>query len=183
MIARELQLLLAIVLVLSAVALLKPERITLAEPTTRQRSTTQKNESVQDGMQWVRQPVVLVEATLPADLPSTDVTLIAPPELIELASSEPAPMMAPTPNVIYLGRLKQAQEDYVFLDAGEGARAYKQGDTLTGNWQVTRITGQTVKLRDRHLGTVREVKMFRENTQQMGTDNRTQSLSRGLPIQ
>lgn len=180
-VSRELQLLLALVVALSAVALLKPEPLSLAEPAARQRLGSESKVAIQGQTLWSRQPVVLDETLLPGYIPPPDASVIEAPQRYVQELSAPVPMSSPEPNIVYLGRLQRAQESYVFLDAGEGGRALKQGDLLNGNWQVSRITEHYVQLRDRKSGSTRKVSMARNNEQGTSTGVNEVSHAQGSP--
>lgn len=180
-VSRELQLSLALVVALSAVALLKPEPLPLAEPAARQRQGSESKVAIEGQTLWSRQPVVLDETSLPGYIPPPDTSVIDPPESYVQELSDPLPMLPPEPNVVYLGRLQRAQESYVFLDVGEGAQAFKQGDLLNDSWQVSRITEHYVQLRDRQSGSTRRVSMERNNEQDTGAGASEVSHAQGSP--
>lgn len=180
-VSRELQLSLALVITLSAVALLKPEPLSLAEPAARQRQSSESKVAIQGQTLWSRQPVVLDETSLPGYIPLPDASAIDPPEPYVQELSDQVPMSSPEPNIVYLGRLQRAQESYVFLDTGEGAQAFKQGDLLNDSWQVSRITEHYVQLRDRQSGSTRRVSMERNNEQDTGAGASEVSHAQGSP--
>lgn len=147
------------VLVLTAIALLKPDGIDpqrFVVPRMRLSSVPAPSSSLADAP-WLRHAAELVKPVessgraISLDAASAMVPEARPPE-----AAAPVPI-APDPGLSYLGRIEQEGRSYVFLGRGAVPVVVEVGHHIDAQWQVEKATAVQVDLRYLPLNQFRSI--------------------------
>ena len=147
------------VLVLTAIALLKPDRTdpqNFAVPRMQLSTSSSPSPSFVE-TPWLRPAAELVkpiESSGQAISPGAASAMV--PEARPPAAAVPVPI-APDPGLSYLGRMEQEGRSYVFLGRGAVPQVVEVGHSIDPQWQVEKATSVQVDLRYLPLNELRSI--------------------------
>jgi len=159
--SKPLQASLLMTVVLTAIALLKPEALDASVTDGGPERTVSNQKTDTDrrpqapwirlaGEEWKPSDAELQKA---ADaLVAAAAPVVAPPPVVE-----PPKPTAPDPALIYLGRIDQDGRHYVFLGRGADPQVVEIGGLVDPQWKVEKATANQVQLRYLPLNEVRSI--------------------------
>lgn len=149
----------SVVLVLTAIALLKPDRIdpqNFAVPRMQLSTLSPPPSSLADAP-WLRRAAELVKPIESSDQDiSSGAASAIVPEAVPPSSAAPVPT-APDPGLSYLGRMEQEGRSYVFLGRGAVPLVVEVGHSIDPQWLVEKATSVQVDLRYLPLNEIRSI--------------------------